>query len=256
MRLLQAPSQKNRLLLPMLLRKWHRSLGILTAFFLLSFVTTGLLLQHTATLGLDRHHVSWPAVLAWYGLEPSLPVTFRVGERWVSQAGGFLYFEKTPVPEVTLSELRGAVERPDGLWIAGDDKLWLLSWDGEVLEELSFGFGLPDIARGLAPAEGAKVVVRGLYGNWVGSPTDGWQPHTGTLPWTAPHPAPYVPGEMQQHISDHAAAHLLSWERLLQDLHSGRLFGAAGVLVADFAGLLLLVLAFTGLAMWLRGRGH
>ncbi len=238
----------------MLIRKWHRSLGILTVLFLLVFLITGFLLQHTAAFGLDRRHVSWPAVLALYGLEPSLPVSFRVGGHWVSQAGSFLYFGEMPVSQITLSELRGAVENADGLWIAGDDKLWLLSQKGEVLEELSFGFGLPDIVRGLASAGGNRIIIRGLYGNWAGSSTEGWQSYTGSPSWMVPHPAPYVPKEMQQRISAHATGHLLSWERLLWDLHSGRLFGAPGVFLADLASLLLLALAFTGLAVWFRKR--
>jgi len=42
----------------------------------------------------------------------------------------------------------------------------------------------------------------------------------------------------------------LSWERLLLDLHSGRLFGAAGVYVVDAAGLLFALLALSGVGTW------
>ena len=236
----------------MLIRKWHRSLGILTVLFLLAFATTGLLLQHASALGLDRRHVSWPVVLALYGLAPSPPVSFRIGERWVSQAGSFLYFEDAPVPQLRLSELRGAAENSAGIWAAGNDKLWLLSARGEVLEDLSFGSGLPDIARGLGTGQDGGIIIRGLYGNWVSRSGDDWQPYAGTPAWTVPRPAVYVPAVMQRRITAHAASHLLSWERLLQDLHSGRLFGAPGVFLADFASLLLLLLAFTGLTMWFR----
>ena len=46
----------------------------------------------------------------------------------------------------------------------------------------------------------------------------------------------------------------LNWQRLLQDLHAGRLFGLAGQLLMDLAALLLVVLAFTGVIIWSRGR--
>jgi hypothetical protein len=51
----------------------------------------------------------------------------------------------------------------------------------------------------------------------------------------------------------------LSWERLLLDLHSGRLFGQAGVWIVDAVGVLLITLASSGTLMWWfhrrRGRG-
>jgi uncharacterized iron-regulated membrane protein len=47
---------------------------------------------------------------------------------------------------------------------------------------------------------------------------------------------------------------MLSTERWLQDLHSGRFFGTFGVLTVDLASALLLILAGTGLVLWWRYR--
>ena len=44
---------------------------------------------------------------------------------------------------------------------------------------------------------------------------------------------------------------LISWERWLQDLHSGRFFGPVGIWVMSLAALIFIVLAFTGLLVWL-----
>ncbi|MBL1432554.1 MAG: hypothetical protein COB94_003805 [Gammaproteobacteria bacterium] len=44
----------------------------------------------------------------------------------------------------------------------------------------------------------------------------------------------------------------ISWERMLLDLHSGRVFGRYGIYVMDFAAIGLLVLSCTGLWIWLR----
>ena len=46
----------------------------------------------------------------------------------------------------------------------------------------------------------------------------------------------------------------LSWERLLADLHSGRILGAAGTYFMDFIALSLIVLSMTGLFQWRRRR--
>jgi uncharacterized iron-regulated membrane protein len=47
-----------------------------------------------------------------------------------------------------------------------------------------------------------------------------------------------------------AAEQWLSWERLLLDVHSGRVVGRMGVLWVDVVGVLLTTLATSGIAMW------
>ena len=44
--------------------------------------------------------------------------------------------------------------------------------------------------------------------------------------------------------------HTISWQRLMQDLHSGRWFGGWGVWMMDIAAVILLLLAVSGLWMW------
>ncbi len=43
-------------------------------------------------------------------------------------------------------------------------------------------------------------------------------------------------------------------ERVLLDLHSGRIFGPVGVLVYDLLALALGFLSISGLLLWFRGR--
>ena len=49
---------------------------------------------------------------------------------------------------------------------------------------------------------------------------------------------------------------MLTFERVLLDLHSGRIFGRAGPLVMDAAAVLFIALALTGFWMWLRRPPH
>jgi uncharacterized iron-regulated membrane protein len=43
----------------------------------------------------------------------------------------------------------------------------------------------------------------------------------------------------------------LTLERILLDLHTGRLFGPAGVALINIASILLLVLIFSGIVLWI-----
>jgi len=54
----------------------------------------------------------------------------------------------------------------------------------------------------------------------------------------------------RQRIYEHSRGKGLSWERVMLDLHSGRLFGTAGVWVVDVAAVLLLFLALSGFVLW------
>jgi uncharacterized iron-regulated membrane protein len=49
---------------------------------------------------------------------------------------------------------------------------------------------------------------------------------------------------------------LLTAQRLLQDLHSGRYFGRAGEWVVNVASMLFVVLAATGLWIWWKTRAR
>lgn len=237
-----------------MVEKWHRRLGLGVFAFLLLFVVSGVALQHAARLGLGDSYVGSAAVLRLYGAAPDSVTDYMAGRRRVSHAGQFLYLDGAPVSGVRMSGLRGAVETGGALWVAGDGKLWLLTARGEILDEFSAGGGLPDRVLGVAAAAGG-IVIRGLRGVWF-TPAAGrdsapeWRPYTARRPeWPSPGDAAAAPA-MRRQILAHARAHFISWERLLIDLHSGRLFGVVGVVVADIAAGVLLLLAAMGLFLW------
>ena len=50
-----------------LLWRWHRRLGLLAALFVLVVAVTGIVLNHTSGLALDRRFVDWSWLNAVYG---------------------------------------------------------------------------------------------------------------------------------------------------------------------------------------------
>ena len=70
-----------------------------------------------------------------------------------------------------------------------------------------------------------------------------------TIDWSAAAP---LPDELIATVAAGYRGEGVSYERLLLDLHSGRLFGRIGSLVVDGAALCLLVLALTGAYMWFK----
>lgn len=50
---------------------WHYTVGLFTSFFLALLAITGILINHSRSIGLDEVDMSFPSVLKWYGMEMS-----------------------------------------------------------------------------------------------------------------------------------------------------------------------------------------
>ncbi len=239
-----------------MLRNLHRRIGISAVAFLLLFITTGLLLQHSSWFNLSDKHIAAPIAEALYKVRINTIKNYKVGDHWISQAGALLYLDAVPVADVELNSLHGAIEDNSYLWIVGDNKLLLLSKQGEVMDKLSALEGLPGLVTRIGKDTKGGVVIGGLHNNWqAGEDLLEWRLHDQTrVNWSGEGETPQVPARLQAAVFSHARNHLITWERLLTDLHSGRLFGKVGVVIADLAALLLVFLSATGVVLWLGRR--
>jgi hypothetical protein len=239
---------------PSATRRLHRSLGAGAALFVLFMVISGVAINHSNQLGLGQSHVSQPLLLDWYGLEgPEAITSFAVGDRWLSFAGSQLFLDGAAVD--SISDGKGAVANGDILVAAGTQELLLMTYEGSLIERLPW-----DVAdRGLIKAVGlsadGQVVMESGQKIWVAdSQLLGWQQagNTGITPsWSTPEPAPE---SLTQTIMQNYRGAGISLERLLLDLHSGRIFGTVGILVYDLLALAIGFLAISGLITWARSR--
>ena len=130
----------------------------------------------------------------------------------------------------------------------------LLLEQGEIIDELSAINGLPALVNKIGYNREGDIIIGGLGSNWlVDEDMQNWQAYRGTQPtWATPADSLQMPVHLREAVLVHANNHLINWQRLLLDFHSGRLFGTAGVVIADIASLLLLFLATTGAFLWFR----
>jgi len=230
---------------------WHRWLGLSAAIFIVALAVTGLLINFSDDLRLDRRHVQSDWLLDWYGIRPpAMLVAYPVAGHWISQVGQRLYFDEREL-EAT-APLHGAVATPDGITVAAGNQIVLLSADGTVIDRLGSLEGVP--------ADITTVGVRD-QALLVRTPTGAFQGNTRTLAWQSTdsanavwaRPAP-LPAPLRTALVQRYRGAGISWERVVLDLHSGRLFGAFGVAVINVAGVLMVLLAFTGLWHFFRRR--
>lgn len=228
--------------------RWHRRLGVLAAAFALMLSLTGLVLNHSSQLGLDRSFVDWQWLNRAYGDDSAQLPAFQPGQNWVFRAAnGLVYFNTTEVAPCS-GNLVGALQ-VEGLIVAAcAEELLLITPAGELLEAISTSVGLPVPVLGVGMVEGS-VALQTSSGWWLAN--------LDTIDFTVAAPAgalvqQHAAGELPDTIRQGIPAQdsWLSWERLLLDLHSGRVAGPIGVVIIDVMGVALATLAMSGLVMW------
>jgi len=234
------------------LRRLHRSIGAAAALFVIFMVLSGIVINHANDLGLDRKHVSQPLMLDWYGLgAPDELLSFEVGGNRLSFAGSQLYLDENPVAAVSGGV--GAVASGKLLIAAGSDELLLLDQGGNLVERQPWASvdNAPIGSIGLDADNG--VLVKSGGRTWsADAQLLSWQlSEKANAKWAEPTPAN---ADLQQAIARSYRGQGPSLERVLLDLHSGRFFGAYGVIVYDLLALGLGFLALSGLVLWWRSR--
>lgn len=233
-----------------LLLRWHRYLGLTAALFVVLLAVTGWLLNHTEALALDSRYVKSDLLLSLYGISPpKQPLSFSVGDHWISQLDDQLYFDTEPVAG-HYGPLAGAVALVDRMIVATDNRILILSRDAKVIEEVGPAEGAPGNITAIALAPDGKVLVKGGHGIYLtGADLLEWRQTTASnaIQWV---PSAKAPAHLQDQLTEHWRGNILSWERIILDLHSGRILGTWGPWFLDLVALLIVLLAATGCYLW------
>ncbi|MCP4045097.1 MAG: PepSY domain-containing protein [Gammaproteobacteria bacterium] len=236
------------------IRRLHRSLGAFAAVFVLFMVLSGIVINHSNGLGLDQRHVSQSLLLDWYGLDaPERIRGFSVGDDWVIYAGSQVFLNKMPVS--TISGGVGAVFNHQMLIAAGSDELLLLDAKGQLIERQPWGPSGTGPIESIGLLPDATVVVKSTGQFWLAdADLLGWKPSERIdkdVTWSTPETAPLT---LIESVTEQYRGGGPSVERLLLDLHSGRVFGPIGVFVYDLLALVVGLLSISGLVMWFKNK--
>lgn len=229
-------------------RHWHARIGILVAIFLLFLSLTGLALSHTDVLGLDKRQIHAEWLMRWYGLKPSIPDRgFLFKDGYLAASDGRWVMDGKLLAEPTQA-LVGAVSWGRMRGLANADELYLYLADGRLVDKLS-GASLPaSPIQNIGNVDG-KLAIKTVKGVYITEDGLNWQPLTSGEPvWSVAQGLPEsASASLQQAFSPS-----LSLERIVLDLHSGRILGRYGPLFMDITALVLIVLALSGVWIYLR----
>lgn len=230
------------------LYRWHRWLGVSASLFLIWLAVSGILINHASDLQLDARPVQSRAVVAQYGIHVDPPtISYAIGEHRVSEADGRLWWDASSLQEIP-SPLLGAASLGRFWFAAGRDWLLLGNSEGEIIETLPQS-ALPHPVSSIGSIAERLCIRQDERQSCASLALDDWQPTDAPL---QPALAGNTPPALAAAIAEQAHYRYVTWERLLRDLHSGRFFGSVGVLLIDAVAVIMIVLALSGLLLWLR----
>jgi len=240
--------KKNKASFWRLLYKLHRYIGLLSALVLLMLAVTGIILNHSEDLELDSQFIQSSPVLDWYGIKsPDNILSFKTSRYTLSQLGNKLYLQQQLIFN-SATKLLGIIETKDYLVAAFSKSLWLLSLEGEVIEQIPMSaiikIGTDKHQRVFIQQAQAILYSDDDLLSWKPSSED-----KKIVSWSQ---KIVLPETIKQTLQNDFRGAILPLERVLLDVHSGRFFGKIGVIVVDIAGVLLIILTMSGCLIWFK----
>ena len=235
------------------LRRLHRYVGTSAALLVLWLAGSGLFLQHAVDLDLQNRFVTNAWLLSFYDVRAPLRVmVFDAGAVPVVQVDERVFLGPKRVL-AAVSPLKGALAIGDGTTvIALTDELVHVNAQGEVLDRVGAleGLTLPILALGRG--DGDVLILRSERGiQQVSADFVDIGAYSGRVArFSSSRALAPVPDELRDAYLDG----IISVERLLADMHAGRMPGGIATALIDLAALALILLAISGLYMFARTR--
>jgi PepSY-associated transmembrane protein len=230
---------------------WHRRLGLLLVFFIIILAVTGIMLNHTNALQLGHTKVTNAIVLSLYEINPHSPIlSYQTKEHIFSQLDEQIYFDHKKLLSVK-QQLRGVTNTGEIIILVLSQDVILLSREGELIDRYAL-------------AQKTEIEHIGIYQNKViikMMDQTIWQADDDIINWLPVEsmqmtwaPPIQIKDNLKQQLLEQYRGEGLPLERIVLDIHSGRIFGKPGVFVMDAVAIIMLFLSLSGIWMWWQRR--
>lgn len=218
------PTKSNRRP-PRWFRRGHRWVGVSLLVFVLFLAITGITLNHSADLGLDRRYVSWSWLLDAYGMGPPEPYAGKV--------------------------MLGS------LVVVGDgQRAHVLLASGELVESIDLGARLTGNIERVGHVADRAVLQSGGHLFRSDEDVTVFEPWAGGVATDVSWSAEVEPDdEGLEALQTAWRGRGVTIERFLLDLHSGRILNLPGTLLMDVVAACMILLGISGLVL-ARRRGN
>ena len=239
------PQQRKRTLF-----HWHRQLGLIVSILVIVLSVSGILLNHTEKLKLDSNYIQSEFLLKWYGINKPIITSYKIENNWISHAEDNLYFNKILI-EKEISQITGAVTAKNFIAVSTQNALILLTTDGEKIERLDATTGVPKNIQSLGLSNRNALVLKTSKSLFKANAdvTEWKKSKIKNIVWSR---SSSLPPKLEITLNTLFRGKGLTNERVLLDLHSGRILGKAGPIIMDISAVILLILSFTGVWMYVK----
>tara|TARA_B100001250_G_scaffold399099_1_gene408115 strand:+ start:553 stop:1275 length:723 start_codon:yes stop_codon:yes gene_type:complete len=231
------------------IQKWHKKIGVYIAVFVIFLAFSGIALNHTEKFKLNTTYVKLDWLLDLYQISPpSEPIGYLSSNNWAIQIGERVYFNNREIAN-DVHKLIGMTKIQDTYVIAYDGKLTILTDEGELLESLGGAEGVPAGMKNLGTDEQENIVIESAHGYYQVNLDDlKWNEYDFLeAKWSL---TSEITKSIKGNVLDQYRGTGLPIERVLLDLHSGRIFGIWGIYFVDLVAILFIVISITGIWMW------
>ncbi len=242
-----------------LFRKWHRRIGFTVSLFLLNLSVTGFLLNHYEFFGFHHKTIQSNLILNWYGISaPESANCFSDKRNHICELDQHIYLNQQ-FWKKTDSRLLNVVSNSDGLVLATMQSLYFLSRNLDLIDEISITESINEQALSLS-FENSQLIINTVQGHnfsldlqtfeWIKLSSQNMpQPDNSLSEVTV------VQKTKQTNIaslqSDYRKRQI-TLLHFIQDMHSGRILMASGILINDITAFAVFLLAISGLITWQR----
>ncbi|MBV1932275.1 MAG: PepSY domain-containing protein [Porticoccaceae bacterium] len=240
------------------LKIWHRRLGLSAATFVLILAISGFFLNHANDWYLDQQTISSSALLDWYGIKQSESLmSYPLDDKFVTRVGDEVFLDTREIAHCT-GQLQGALALPKQhfIVIACDNELFVLTEQYEMVERLGAAHSVPGPLDKIGLYQNELVLSAGADHFLADIDRLSWSSLAAseaatkkTINWAK---TTATPPALSEALGKHFVGEGITVERLLLDIHSGRIVGAWGIYLIDLMAILFVILAVTGFMMWLR----
>lgn len=235
------------------LRRGHRWLGVVLVLFVLLLAVSGIALNHASGWGLDRRHLDWPWLLDAYGIQAPAPTaSFADGGLRATLLGERLFLDDEEIAQ-DVAGLAGIATLEPLVIVGTHDTVYVLTTAGELVEAMDTATGMPGPIDRVG-RDGQRAVVESGDRLYRSDPDitrfEHWDTdQRGGLWWSTATPPEAADLEVLQTLYRGRG---LTVERVLADLHSGRIFAHAGTLIMDAVAVFMVILSLSGFVLWIQ----
>ena len=224
----------------------HRYIGLGICIFLVHLALTGIFLNHSIGLRLDKTFITWPWLLNQYNLSVPEPENiFTIGKNNFFTIDGEVFFNDKPI-FLAEEDLLGASQNQDTFILASSSTITLISKEGYIINQDNV---LPFIIKNIG-IYGDEVVINDSEDKmWSSESINGvWKlTENMTVQWSKE--GSITPAN-QEKIRKYYVGDGISLEQVILDFHSGAIFQKVGKIFFDIISILLIILSFTGIWLW------